>query len=185
VRAIPVPTLESLAPARIEPRPVEMVPAPEIRMAPPAPAPVPVPRVETRPAPRIEPAASAPQAPAATQTPAAASSARPAASAPERGAFPREPRRESGRPASDYDPTAPSLDLDAIRNRAGEIAREGSGQSAILAFPMPPVPEKKSKMETAIENARKPDCRTAYQGLGLAAIVPLIANEFGEGSCRW
>ena len=61
----------------------------------------------------------------------------------------------------------------------------GSGQRAILAFPMPPVPEKKSKLQTAIENARKPDCRTAYQGLGLAAIVPLIANEFGEGSCRW
>jgi hypothetical protein len=50
---------------------------------------------------------------------------------------------------------------------------------------MPPVPERKSKLQAAIENARKPDCRTAYQGLGLAAIVPLIANEFGEGSCRW
>ena len=40
-------------------------------------------------------------------------------------------------------------------------------------------------METAIENARKPDCRNAYSALGLAAIVPLIANEFGEGKCRW
>jgi hypothetical protein len=50
---------------------------------------------------------------------------------------------------------------------------------------MPPVPPKKSKMETAIENARKPDCRTAYQALGLAAAIPLIANEFGEGTCRW
>ncbi len=50
---------------------------------------------------------------------------------------------------------------------------------------MPAVPEKKSKVETAIENARKPDCRTAYQGLGLLAVVPLVANEFGEGNCRW
>jgi hypothetical protein len=75
--------------------------------------------------------------------------------------------------------------VDALRKRAGQIAREGSGRRAILPFPMPPVPARKSKMETAIENARKPDCRTAYQNLGLAAVVPLIANEFGEGSCRW
>lgn len=88
-------------------------------------------------------------------------------------------------PSRNYDPTAPSLDMDAIRKRAGQIAREGSGNRAILPFPMPPVPPKKSKMETAIENARKPDCRDAYKALGLAAVVPLIANEFGEGNCRW
>jgi hypothetical protein len=50
---------------------------------------------------------------------------------------------------------------------------------------MPPVPPKKSKMEQAIEKARKPDCRDAYKDLGLAAVVPLVANEFGEGTCRW
>jgi hypothetical protein len=91
-------------------------------------------------------------------------------------------------PASGYDPTAPAapaLDLDAIRRRAGEIAREGSGQRALLPFPMPPVPPKKSAMEKAIDGARKPDCRTAYQSMGLAAVVPLVANEFGEGNCRW
>jgi hypothetical protein len=79
----------------------------------------------------------------------------------------------------------PVLDLDSIRRRAGEIAREGSGNRAALPFPMPVPPPKKSKLETAIDNARKPDCRTAYQAMGLAAVVPLIANEFGEGNCRW
>src|SRR5207244_3948151 len=88
-------------------------------------------------------------------------------------------------PRGEGEQRGPALDLEAMRQRAGQIAREGSGRRAILPFPMPPVPEKKSKMETAIENARKPDCRTAYQSLGLAAIVPLIANEFGEGNCRW
>ncbi|MNC90677.1 hypothetical protein D3C83_68070 [compost metagenome] len=72
-----------------------------------------------------------------------------------------------------------------MRARAASLAREGSGQRALLPFPMPPVPEKKSTVEAAIEAARKPDCRTAYQGLGLLAAVPLIANEFGEGNCRW
>lgn len=95
--------------------------------------------------------------------------------------------RREDEPSSTYDPTAPAptLDADALRKRAGELARQGSGQRAVLAFPMPPIPEKKSKLESAIEKARKPDCRTAYQSLGLAAVVPLIANEFGEGSCRW
>ena len=35
------------------------------------------------------------------------------------------------------------------------------------------------------EKARKPDCRTAYKDMGLLAVVPLVANEFGEGNCRW
>ncbi len=91
----------------------------------------------------------------------------------------------TGRAAPDTGRAPPTLDLDAMRKRAGQIAREGSGNRAVLPFPMPPVPKKKDKMQQAIENARKPDCRNAYSALGLAAIVPLIANEFGEGTCRW
>ena len=83
------------------------------------------------------------------------------------------------------DPTKPSLDLDALRKRAAEITRQGTGNRAALPFPMPPVPKPKSKLEQAIENARKPDCRDAYKDLGLLAVVPLVANEFGEGTCRW
>lgn len=75
--------------------------------------------------------------------------------------------------------------MDALRKRAGDLTRQGTGNRAVLPFPMPPVDKPKSKMEQAIENARKPDCRTAYKELGLAAVVPLIANEFGEGHCRW
>jgi len=88
-------------------------------------------------------------------------------------------------PAPTLDPTRPALDPDALRKRAGELTREGTGRRALLPFPMPPVEKPKSKLESAIENARKPDCREAYKALGLAAVVPLIANEFGEGSCRW
>jgi hypothetical protein len=50
---------------------------------------------------------------------------------------------------------------------------------------MPPIPPKKSKLEEAFDKAHKPDCATAYKDLGLAAVVPLIANEFGEGNCKW
>jgi hypothetical protein len=96
---------------------------------------------------------------------------------------PRDDRRDV--PSTPYDPTAPSVDLDAVRKRAGQIAREGSGNRAILPFPMPAPPERKSKEAIALEKARKPDCRTAFKDLGLLAIAPLIANEFGEGNCRW
>ena len=72
-----------------------------------------------------------------------------------------------------------------MRHRAGELARKGTGNRALLAFPMPPVPKEKSKLEKGIEKAWKPDCKTAYSSLGLAAVVPLVANEFGDGNCRW
>jgi hypothetical protein len=141
--------------------------------------------------PRIEAAPVAPPMQPAVQAPAPAQSLQdPAAPSPRFTSPPGTAPAGSSRPGSreapaDYDPTAPSLDPDALRARAGRIAREGSGQRALLPFPMPPVPAKKSTVESAIESARKPDCRTAYQGLGLAAIVPLVANEFGEGNCRW
>jgi hypothetical protein len=87
--------------------------------------------------------------------------------------------------ADDYDPTKPAIDLETARKRASQIAREGVGQRALLPFPMPAPPERKTRTEEALEKARKPDCRTAYKDLGLLAVVPLVANEFGEGSCRW
>ena len=77
------------------------------------------------------------------------------------------------------------IDLDAARARAREVAREGTGNRALLPFAMPPAPERKTKEQVAIENAWKPDCKDAYKGLGLLAVVPLLANEIGEGTCRW
>ena len=102
-----------------------------------------------------------------------------------KGAEPSSPFRSGPRvaPAEEYDPTKPSIDLEAAKKRATEIAREGTGQRAIFALPVPAKP--KNKMEDAIEKARKPDCRKAYADMGLLAVVPLIANEFGEGNCRW
>ncbi len=177
VPALPVPRIESIAPPRIETlaKPVETAPAQEIPVSPKPPV---LEHVEPRlpPGARVEP----------IETPARIERALPRGPSPPlgegRGEGVAPPRGET---SPLYDPTLPSIDLDAVRNRAGQIAREGSGRRAILPFPMPPAPGRRTKMETAIENARKPDCRTAYSALGLAAIVPLIANEFGEGKCRW
>jgi hypothetical protein len=173
VPAIPVPSVESVTPPRSEapPKAVEKAPVQEIP-PPPAPPQRVQPQLQEAP-PKIERETPVNVAPALRPSPAPG----PSISAPR----PRE-----GEPSTTYDPTAaPSLDLDAMRKRAGSLAREGTGNRAALPFPMPPLPERKTKEQIAIENARKPDCRTAYQSLGLAAIVPLIANEFGEGNCRW
>lgn len=81
--------------------------------------------------------------------------------------------------------TGPRIDLEAAKARARQVAREGSGNRALLPFPMPPAPERKTREQVAIEKAWKPDCKDAYKDMGLLAVVPLIANEFGEGNCRW
>jgi hypothetical protein len=169
--ALPVPAIESTAPRRSEPaaKPVESAPVESAPVTPPAPAPAPAP-VPQREAPTP-----------AQRAPAIREEATPRFNAP--GPSSDSVFRKDRAPS--YDPTAPAVDLDAMKKRAGELARSGSGQRAILAFPMPPVPEKKSKIEAALDKAHKPDCRTAYSALGLAAVVPLIANEFGEGTCKW
>jgi hypothetical protein len=151
--------------------------APEIApkvVAPPPPVPEPAaaPKIET-------PPVVAPNAPASREELFAPRVPAPAVPAP--APAPRQPRANDG----EYDPTKPTVDLDEMRRRASRMAREGTGQRALLPFPMPAPPARKSKTEEALEKARKPDCRTAYKDLGLLAAVPLIANEFGEGTCRW
>ena len=180
---VETPPIPAVTAPPVERAPVE---APVIRTEPPAP-----PVIRAEPVPTPAPAIAEPP-----PVPAVRSESAPAARAPvppaAREAAPAESERpslfKSPAPSPDagsFDPTRPRIDLDAVRQRAGELGRQGTGNRALLPFPMPPVPAKKNKMEAAIEGARKPDCRTAYQQLGLAAIVPLIANEFGEGTCKW
>jgi len=184
----PSPALKPLAETPVIAAPIAAQPAPGI--------PAPVPAAPDIPAPTL-PAAARTADPPAAAAPAPREAGRIEADPPglaERGyrvpPVPESPslfrtRPLKPAPSNDYDPTAPSLDADALRKRAGELGREGLGQRALLPFPMPPGAKPRSKLEAAIDNARKPDCRTAYSWLGLAAVVPLIANQIGEGNCRW
>lgn len=92
-----------------------------------------------------------------------------------------KPRRDAGATPGDG---APALDLDAARKRAREIASEATGTRGILPA-LPPPPERKSKESIALEKAIKPDCRTAYAGMGLLAVPALVASTIGDGGCRW
>jgi hypothetical protein len=179
-----------LSSPRIEP---ELAPAPTFA-APAVPAPIAAPSdaaaspieraappTGPRPAPASEAAAprSAPDARAAPKADAELPRLRLGAPAGDDDIF--KPRREAGSTPGDG---ATSLDLDAARKRAREIASEATGTRGILPA-LPPPPERKSKESIALEKAIKPDCRTAYAGMGLLAVPALVASTIGDGGCRW
>jgi hypothetical protein len=169
----PAPPLEHLQPP---PSVRELAPPPELPATlPPARVPAPEEQVTRPVTPPPAPGAPAPsRAPPAAGTPAPESSPSPifGAPRPDEGIF--KPRRET-----------PHLDLEAAKKRAvREMAREGSGSPGVLPFPLP-VPETKTKEAKAMEKAIKPDCRTAYAGMGLLAVPALIAATITEEGCRW
>lgn len=85
--------------------------------------------------------------------------------------------------------TAPSqaapaarLNLDLVRPRGGLIAAQGSrGLLSVLPHP----PELKTRLEKEIELSGLADCRKAYSAMGLAAVVPLVADALRQKGCRW
>ena len=81
--------------------------------------------------------------------------------------------------------SAPRLNLELARPRGGELSRQGSvGVLPLLSRP----PELPDKLARDIDKAAKADCRKAYQGLGLLAVVPLAADALRsgkDGGCKW
>jgi hypothetical protein len=75
--------------------------------------------------------------------------------------------------------------MDQIRQRAREIANEGSGSRGILPLQVPLPPERKSKLSEQLEKAIKPDCRNAYADMGLLAVPALVAGAVADVGCRW
>lgn len=81
--------------------------------------------------------------------------------------------------------SAPRLNLDLVRPRGGEIARQGS-RGVLQLLPLPP--ERKSKLAEGIEQAAKKDCKDAYSPMGILAVVPLALDAVKSNSatgCKW
>lgn len=76
----------------------------------------------------------------------------------------------------------PRLNLDYMRPSGGALAAQPR-RGALALMPAPP--ERKSKLAEGIEQAAKPDCRTAYAGAGLAAVVPLAMDAARGKGCKW
>ena len=81
---------------------------------------------------------------------------------------------------------APRINLDSVRQRAREIDREGSAPRTLLPFNVKPKLDTRTKEQQAFDKAlNRPDCREAYAGMGLAAVVPLILDTVSEKGCKW
>lgn len=155
-----------------------------------------------RPAPPAKPetpAASAPSHPAAVALaprPRHRSHARATASAPETPAVLDTPPAStqdvfamppaaSSTPTTDAD-AAPVVDLAAARREARLIAREESKNLVTLPARKPVVdPNGDRQVVDPIENARRSDCKTAYAGYGLLAVIPLVKDAVTGTGCKW
>ena len=81
---------------------------------------------------------------------------------------------------------APRIDLDAVRQRAREIGREGTGPRTLLPFNVKPKEDTRTKEQQAFDKAlKRTDCRDAYADMGLAAVLPLILDTVSEKGCKW
>jgi hypothetical protein len=83
-------------------------------------------------------------------------------------------------------PATPTLDLDKLRQRAREVAVEGSGPRMLLPFPTVAKPAEKRNIEKIFDKAlKRPDCKDEYADLGLAAVVPLVRDAIKGTGCKW
>jgi hypothetical protein len=77
----------------------------------------------------------------------------------------------------------PRLNLQLARPRGGEISR-GLGGGVLAVLPRPP--ELDDKLGQQIAKTAKVDCRSAYAGAGLLAVVPLVAEALRkDANCKW
>ena len=60
------------------------------------------------------------------------------------------------------------------------------GRTRSGLVPMLPAPaEKKTQLETDLEKAAKADCKSAYAGAGLLAVIPLAKDAVSGKGCKW
>jgi hypothetical protein len=181
-----VPIATPLAP----PKPVLEAPPPTAPAVAPVAPPLPVPELElpTPSTPTITtPPTAAPAPPVAappTPTPAAEPRGVEAAKSAARTSATVAPGGEPdvAPPPSASGASAPPLNLELPRSRGGELSRRAA-PGLLPLLPRPP--ERPSKLATDIDNAAKPDCRTAYASMGLLAAAPLVAQAATGAGCRW
>jgi hypothetical protein len=155
-----------------------------LRLSPPRPA------VEPKPAPT--PATPAPAAPRTKARSAArpmpAGPDRPAQAAPEPGpiiALPPDGEASTQAQAAPEGGAA-SFEMQAARGTARAwVKGEGRGRGGADGLGTPMRPSRSEQLGQAIERARRPDCRGAYAGMGLLAVIPLAKDAVTGKGCKW
>jgi len=91
--------------------------------------------------------------------------------------------RDVATPPSQAASAPPRLNLELQRPRGGELSRFSS--TGVLPL-LPRPPELPDKLAKDIKKAAKPDCKDAYAGAGLLAVVPLAVDALRkDGGCKW
>lgn len=175
---------------------------------------LPVPRPDAGPAPkRIDFVLLAPQRqatpPVETQPAAPALPGTPATRSPRRSSNAAQPATarphaapaaiEADVPASDPAPpattetppveAAPAFDMAAARSTARAAAHDGN-PSLVVRPKLPPTLDpageiRREQLSRDLERARRSDCKSAYSGLGLFAVIPLVKDAVTGTGCRW
>jgi hypothetical protein len=162
-------------PARMQVRLLRLPPprpAAEPRPAPAAPAPA-APRTKARSAPR----------------PVKASPDRPAQPAPEPApiiALPPNGEASTQTQAAAPEGGAAGFEMQAARGTARAwIKGEGRGRGGADGLGTPMRPSRSEQFGQALERARRADCRGAYAGMGLLAVIPLAKDAVTGTGCKW
>ena len=80
-------------------------------------------------------------------------------------------------------PSAPRLNLELVRPRGGALSMQPGSRGLLATVPLPPDPP--NKLADDIKKAAQPDCRTAYGGMGVLALIPLANDALRDKGCRW
>jgi hypothetical protein len=166
-------TLLRLPPPRpaVEPTPTP-APPPASTRASPAPA---APRTRARPMARAIQAA--PDRPAS-----AAAEPAPIIALPPDGAAPTQAQAQSAPEQAG----APGFEMQAARGTARAwVKGEGRGRGGADGLGTPMRPTRSEQLGQALERARRADCRGAYAGLGLLAVIPLAKDAVTGTGCKW
>jgi len=78
--------------------------------------------------------------------------------------------------------SAPRLNLELPRARGGQLSRHGS-TGALPVLPRPP--DLPDKLGQDIGKAARDDCRKAYEGMGVLAVLPLAVDALRKDGCKW
>ena len=160
-----------------------------------APAPAMQVRLLLQPVPRVQPPpiSDPPPLPRA-RTPAAARTTRHAAPAgapqsagpPVPIALTAQDAPAAAEPAPAPTQPAPGFDLQAARGAARNwVKGEGAGDGGADGKGKPLHSVREEKFGEAIERARPADCRNAYAGMGVLAVIPLAASAVTGKGCKW
>jgi hypothetical protein len=77
-----------------------------------------------------------------------------------------------------------SFDMGAARATARLMTKHRN--DSLVAFPRPEAPlQRDDRLGRAIERARRGDCKSAYSGLGLLAVIPLAKDTLTGTGCKW